>query len=120
MGVVEDLFYQYIRKLEEWGATDHETVFIDGTKLESRAGRYTFVWKKSVEKYLEKVREDVFAATGIRTLPSIIPMVNTICENLLLSKSVPERRCQFRIEQDRLPSVFLEYTDIKSQAISAM
>ena len=44
MGVVEDLFYQYIRKLEEWGATDHETVFIDGTKLESRAGRYTS-WK---------------------------------------------------------------------------
>ena len=71
MGVVEDLFYQYIRKLEEWGATDHETVFIDGTKLESRAGRYTFVWKKSVEKYLEKVKEDVFAATGIRTLSEL-------------------------------------------------
>ena len=71
MGVVEELFYQYIRKLEEWGATDHETVFIDGTKLESRAGRYTFVWKKSVEKYLEKVKEDVFAATGIRTLSEL-------------------------------------------------
>ena len=60
-----------IRKLEEWGATDHETVFIDGTKLESRAGRYTFVWKKSIEKHLEKVKEDVFAATGIRTLSEL-------------------------------------------------
>lgn len=56
---VEDLFYQYVRYLEEQGETDHETVFIDGTKLESRAGRYTFVWRKSVEKQLAKVKEKV-------------------------------------------------------------
>ena len=34
----EDLFYQYVKYLEEQGETDHKTVFIDGTKLESRAG----------------------------------------------------------------------------------
>ena len=28
------------------GETDHSAVFVDGTKLESRAGRYTFVWRK--------------------------------------------------------------------------
>ncbi len=43
---VEDLFYQFVRKLEEAGETNHKAVFIDGTKLESRAGRYTFVWRK--------------------------------------------------------------------------
>ena len=32
---VEDLFYQYVRLLEKQGETDHETVFVDGTKLES-------------------------------------------------------------------------------------
>ena len=56
---VEDLFYQYIRLLGEQGETDHETVFIDGTKLESVAGRYTFVWRKPVEKQRAKVREKV-------------------------------------------------------------
>ena len=40
---IEDLFYQYARLMEEQGETDRETVFIDGTKLESAAGRYTFV-----------------------------------------------------------------------------
>ena len=40
---VEDLFYQYVRLLEKLGETDHQTVFVDGTKLESRAGRYTFL-----------------------------------------------------------------------------
>ena len=42
------------RKLEVMGEIDHQAVFIDGTKLESRAGRYTFVWRKSVEARLAK------------------------------------------------------------------
>ena len=37
---IEDLFYQYARYLEGLGETDHGTVFIDGTKLESRAGNW--------------------------------------------------------------------------------
>ena len=37
----EELFYQYVNLLEGQGETDHETVFVDGTKLESSAGRYT-------------------------------------------------------------------------------
>lgn len=49
---VEDLFYQFVRRLEELGETEHDEVFIDGTKLESRANRYTFVWRKTTEKHL--------------------------------------------------------------------
>ncbi len=43
----------------------HETVFIDGTKLESAAGRYTFVWRKLTEKHLAKVKETAKAALSI-------------------------------------------------------
>lgn len=68
---VEDLFYQYVRLLQEQGETDHETVFIDGTKLESTAGRYTFVWRKSVEKQLAKVKKQVEAALSVHTLPEL-------------------------------------------------
>ena len=64
---IEDLFYQYVRLLEEQGETDHNTVFIDGTKLESAAGRYTFVWRKSVEKQLAKVKEKA----GFSALPEL-------------------------------------------------
>ena len=62
---LEELFYQLVRKLEEMGETDHRTVFVDGTKLESRAGRYTFVWRKNVEKQLGKVKEQVRQQTGL-------------------------------------------------------
>lgn len=67
----EDLFYQYVNLLEQQGETDHETVFIDGTKLESRAGRYTFCWRGSVEKQLAKVREKVFATASLKNLTAL-------------------------------------------------
>ena len=41
----EDLFYQMIKRLGKAGELSKETVFIDGTKLEACANKYTFVWK---------------------------------------------------------------------------
>ena len=68
---IEDLFYQYVKQLEKQGETDHEVVFIDGTKLESRAGRYTFCWRGTVEKNLAKVKEKVEKQTGLKTLSGL-------------------------------------------------
>ena len=79
---VEDLFYQYVRYLEEQGETDHETVFIDGTKLESRAGRYTFVWRKSVEKQLARVKEKVQAVTAATTLEALEKHLSETAEGI--------------------------------------
>ena len=49
----ENLFYQMVRHLGDAGELSKETVFIDGTKLEACANKYTFVWKKSVGKWEE-------------------------------------------------------------------
>ncbi len=51
----EDLFYQMVRRLADMGELSKETVFIDGTKLEACANKYTFVWRKSVGKWEEKM-----------------------------------------------------------------
>jgi len=71
MEAVEDLFYQYVKYLEEQGETDHKTVFIDGTKLESSAGRYTFCWRKPTEKHLASVKEKVAALCGAKKLSEL-------------------------------------------------
>ena len=47
---VKGLFVQFIEKLCDVGEVKFEDVFLDGTKLEANANRYTFVWKKAVEK----------------------------------------------------------------------
>ncbi len=55
----EDLFYQMVRRLKDAGELSVETVFIDGTKLEACANKYTFVWKKSVGKWEEKIFQKI-------------------------------------------------------------
>jgi hypothetical protein len=36
-----------------------EVAYIDGTKMESRANRYTFVWRKTVEKNKSKLEAKI-------------------------------------------------------------
>ena len=71
---VEGLFYQFVRRLEELGETEHDEVFIDGTKLESKANRYTFVWRKTTEKHLAKVREAVRQEFEKREIPGNVTL----------------------------------------------
>lgn len=40
--------------LYDLGEITGETIFIDGTKIESCANKYTFVWKKAITKNMEK------------------------------------------------------------------
>jgi transposase len=55
--VVDDLFTQLVRLLAAADELSLTSVFIDGTKLEANANRYSFVWKKSTQKNEEKLQE---------------------------------------------------------------
>ena len=54
---VEDLLQQMVQLVGVHGEISFEesAVFIDGTKIEANAGRYTFVWKTRVSKDQEKL-----------------------------------------------------------------
>ncbi len=54
---MEDLFYQLVKVLHILGEVPMDHVFIDGTKIEANANKYTFVWKKVVCKNEEKMHE---------------------------------------------------------------
>ena len=54
---IEGLFYQFVEKLYEMGEVKFQNLFVDGTKIEAYANKYTFVWKKTVEKNLAKLNE---------------------------------------------------------------
>lgn len=54
LDAIEGLFYQLVKKLGTLGELGKKTVFQDGTKIESRAGRYTFVWKNALTKNICK------------------------------------------------------------------
>ncbi len=48
--------------LAEKGVISLEEQYVDGTKIESKANKYTFVWKKTVEKNRAKLLEKTSAA----------------------------------------------------------
>jgi len=62
--------------LFDLGEISGETVFIDGTKIEACANKYTFVWKKAVTKNQEKLLiklADFIAECGILRIILEIP-----------------------------------------------
>jgi transposase len=67
--VMEELFVTSVKMLKAKGYIKLENYFIDGTKIESAAGRYTFVWKKAVETNDRKLDEKLRAY--IRTAEDI-------------------------------------------------
>jgi len=50
--ILEDLHYQFIRQLQKEGFVTLGSLFIDGTKIEANANRYTFVWRGSINYHL--------------------------------------------------------------------
>ena len=49
---LEDLFNQLVLKLNEKDEIKFENLFIDGTKIEANANRYTFVWRGTLNYHL--------------------------------------------------------------------
>ena len=93
-GVVEELFYQFVHKLEGMGETDHKAVFIDGTKLESCAGRYTFVWRKTVEKQLAQVKEKLRSMTGLSDSETVRRKLEKEAETIQFVEGKGKRKSQ--------------------------
>ncbi|WP_071875818.1 transposase [Enterococcus aquimarinus] len=51
--ILQECFIQFRNQLVSQKLIDEEAIFIDGTKLEANANKYTFVWKKSTERFEE-------------------------------------------------------------------
>jgi transposase len=56
---IQNLFADVVRLLHELKYLSLDVQYIDGTKIESAANRYTFVWKGSVEKNKAKLETKI-------------------------------------------------------------
>ena len=50
--ILDDLNYQFLRRLKREGLITLEALYIDGTKIEANASRYTFVWRGTLNYHL--------------------------------------------------------------------
>jgi len=57
--IMEELFEQFLLQLVEQEFVDLEYMFIDGTKIEANANKYSFVWGKALANHDQKLREKI-------------------------------------------------------------
>ena len=50
--VLDELNYQFLLRLKKEGLVTLKELFIDGTKIEANANRYTFIWRGSLNYHL--------------------------------------------------------------------
>lgn len=72
--LIRQCFVQFRCRLIEEKLIDEEAIFIDGTKIEANANKFTFVWKKSIETYHKR----------------LIEQSNQLYNELLENKIIPE------------------------------
>ena len=57
--ILEDVFTELLDFLQMKGYISYQDFFVDGTKLEANAGRYTHVWRKNTKRYKAAVKDRV-------------------------------------------------------------
>ncbi|GMA64366.1 hypothetical protein GCM10025859_48060 [Alicyclobacillus fastidiosus] len=57
--IVEQVFAAVLELLIDEGYVKFEHYFLDGTKIEANANRYTFVWKKSTDRFQSRLQAQI-------------------------------------------------------------
>lgn len=58
-GVLKQVFGKVVLLLAEEGMVDLKEIYIDGTKIEANANKYTFVWGKAIKTSRERIKRQL-------------------------------------------------------------
>src|SRR5690606_35271328 len=72
--LLRQCFVQFRSQLVKEALIDQEAIFIDGTKIEANANKFSFTWKKSTERFHQ----------------SLVDKSNELYDELLKQKIIPE------------------------------
>ena len=59
--ILDELNHQFMRRLQKEGLITRKELYIDGTKIEANANRYTFVWRGSINYHLAGLLDTIDA-----------------------------------------------------------
>ena len=74
--IIEDVFYEVVHLLVDKGYIRLESYFLDGTKIEANANKYTFVWNKAVKGYDRKL--DIKVREHLAMIDRLVAEENSI------------------------------------------
>ncbi len=96
-GKIHNLFAELVKLMVEMGYVSLDTQYIDGTKIESASNKYTFVWRKSVEGYKEKLDKKVNSI--LRDIDNTIELDTARLDDEQDFKAIDSKELQEKIKQ---------------------
>lgn len=97
--IIDDVFYDVVKLLIEKKYIKLENYFLDGTKIEANANKYSFVWNKSVKNYDTKL--DAKIRNHLKEIDHIVAEENSI----YLDEDLEEVGENTRITSEQVSSV---------------
>ena len=99
-GFIDNIFTQVVEMLVEAKFVSLEVQYIDGTKIEANANKYTFVWKKSTQTNQHKL--DVKVRSILREAERVLDMeIKEDKERVMTSEEMLKRTEAIIEEMDR-------------------
>jgi transposase len=109
--IMEEVFTHVLDYLRAEKYVKFETFFVDGTKLEADAGKYTHVWRKNIARYKEQLRESV------RQLLKEINEINQQEDSQYGDNSLPELGSNEEVDSTKLKTIVDDLNnDLKKNA----
>ena len=97
-----DLLNQMVQILIEENQIDLSSIYIDGTKIEAYANRYSFVWRGSIEKWQEKLRVKIIKHFNLNkdlTPTQVLELVKIVFNQV--SQECVEKKINFVFDQGK-------------------
>ena len=115
----DEIFTQIVLLLHDEGLVSLKVQYIDGTKIESVANKYTFVWKGSTEKNKAKLEANV--RTVLKAAESALALENAEEQQELSSEEMAKRadRILKKMDEDGISDKKLRKTVEKVKSASA-
>ena len=95
-GQIQELFASIVRMLHDMEYVSLKVQYVDGTKIESAAGRYTFVWKKSIEK--NKIKLEANIASVLSDIDAQISRDQSSLGDQQVSKAIDSAQLREKIK----------------------
>lgn len=103
--ILEDIFTELLDFLHGKGYISYQDFFVDGTKLEANAGRYTHVWSKNTARHKSAVKKRV------HVLLKEIDKINQAEDHKYGDADLPERGEDSDISSEELRNFTAELSD---------
>ena len=108
--LIKQSFVYFSLALKDHDLIKDDAVFIDGTKIEADANKYSFTWKKSVQKYHNSLKEKASALYEELVEKQVIESmdletVQSSSSMELISKNITEEIAKLNEEIEQEPKV---------------